>query len=66
MGSRVRAGSRGVDVDEVRRERMAQIPARRLGDPAEFGGACAYLCSVQAGYITGQNLLVDGGLVKGI
>lgn len=37
------------------------IPAGRLGDPAEFGDACAFLCSASAGYITGQSLLIDGG-----
>lgn len=41
---------------------MAQIPARRFGTPAEFGQTCAFLCSVHAGYITGQNLLMDGGV----
>ncbi len=45
--------------------REAQIPARRLGDPAEFGALCAFVCSVHAGYITGQNLLIDGGLYPG-
>jgi 3-oxoacyl-[acyl-carrier protein] reductase len=43
----------------------AGIPAGRLGTPEEFGMACAYLCSVQAGYITGQNLLIDGGAYPG-
>jgi 3-oxoacyl-[acyl-carrier protein] reductase len=41
------------------------IPAKRFGDPAEFGAACAFLCSGQAGYITGQNLLIDGGNFAG-
>ncbi|HEY0746935.1 MAG TPA: SDR family oxidoreductase [Steroidobacteraceae bacterium] len=40
---------------------MAVIPAKRFGNPAEFGQACAFLCSVHAGFITGQNLLMDGG-----
>ena len=44
-------------------DRMANsIPAKRFGNPHEFGETCAYLCSIQAGYITGQNLLLDGGL----
>ncbi len=47
--------------DEVWAERMAQNPAGRFGDPAEFGQACAFLCGADAGYITGQNLLIDGG-----
>ena len=45
--------------------RTQSIPAGRIGDPAEFGEACAFLCSVQAGYITGQNLLIDGGAYPG-
>ena len=56
----------GRDPAEVLREREAGIPARRLGDPAEFGAACAFLCSVQAGYITGQSLLIDGGAFPGV
>lgn len=43
------------------REIIAAIPAKRLGDPAEFGDACAFLCSASAGYIIGQNILIDGG-----
>ena len=50
--------------DEVWNERMAQNPAGRFGDPAEFGQACAFLCGAGAGYITGQNLLIDGGGVN--
>lgn len=46
--------------------REKAIPARRLGAPAEFGAACAFLCSAQAGYITGQSLLIDGGAFPGI
>ena len=45
--------------------RTQSIPAGRIGDPAEFGEACAFLCSAQAGYITGQNLLIDGGAYPG-
>lgn len=46
-----------------RKERIsADIPARRLGTPEEFGQICAFLCSVHAGYLTGQNIPVDGGL----
>ncbi len=51
----------GVEYDEARRRRQAGNPAGRFGDPAEFGDACAYLCSAQAGYVTGQNFLIDGG-----
>jgi len=45
--------------------RIATIPARRFGQPDEFGATCAFLCSAQAGYITGQNLLIDGGAFNG-
>jgi len=41
------------------------VPARRFGTPAEFGALCAFVCSQQAGYLTGQNLLLDGGLYPG-
>jgi 3-oxoacyl-[acyl-carrier protein] reductase len=50
---------------EVAAARMAGIPAKRFGNPDEFGAACAFLCSTQAGYITGQNLLIDGGIFNG-
>jgi 3-oxoacyl-[acyl-carrier protein] reductase len=50
---------------EVAATRMAGIPAKRFGNPDEFGAACAFLCSAQAGYITGQNLLIDGGTFNG-
>ncbi len=59
------AKNRGVGVDVIRKERMALCPAGRFGDPAEFGDACAYLCSAQAGYVTGQNFLIDGGSYPG-
>ncbi|MBE0619946.1 MAG: SDR family oxidoreductase [Burkholderiales bacterium] len=59
------AKARGVDVELIRKERQAQCPAGRFGDPAEFGDACAYLCSAQAGYVTGQNFLIDGGSYPG-
>ena len=50
------------DVEAAARD----IPARRLGKPEEFGAVCAFLCSEQAGYITGQTLGVDGGALKGM
>ena len=59
------AKKRGVGVEVIRKERMALCPAGRFGDPAEFGDACAYLCSAQAGYVTGQNFLIDGGSYPG-
>ena len=49
---------------EVRAAREAGIPARRYGTAAEFGAMCAFLCSVHAGYIVGQNILLDGGAVN--
>jgi 3-oxoacyl-[acyl-carrier protein] reductase len=52
-------------VSEVAANRIAGIPARRFGTPEEFGAACAFLCSAHAGYITGQNLLIDGGTFNG-
>lgn len=55
----------GISVDEFAKQRAAGNPAGRFGDPAEFGELCAYICSVQAGYITGQNLLIDGGAFPG-
>jgi 3-oxoacyl-[acyl-carrier protein] reductase len=51
----------GKSFEQVFRERAAASTAKRYGDPAEFGAYCAFLCSVHAGYITGQNLLIDGG-----
>ncbi|TGD42172.1 SDR family oxidoreductase [Pseudotabrizicola sediminis] len=51
----------GISADEARARRAATIPARRYGTAAEFGAACAFLCSVHAGFIVGQNILLDGG-----
>ena len=52
---------KGISLEDARAEREATIPARRYGTRQEFGAACAFLCSQQAGFIVGQNLLVDGG-----
>jgi 3-oxoacyl-[acyl-carrier protein] reductase len=60
-----RAQRLGIGADEVAAQREAAIPAGRFGTPDEFGAACAFLCSAQAGYITGQNLLIDGGAYPG-
>jgi 3-oxoacyl-[acyl-carrier protein] reductase len=60
------AKKRGISIEEARKERMASVPANRFGTPAEFGDACAFLCSAQAGYITGQSLLIDGGIYPGV
>jgi 3-oxoacyl-[acyl-carrier protein] reductase len=59
------AKSRGISLEQARTERMATVPARRFGTPQEFGATCAFLCSAQAGYITGQNILIDGGAFPG-
>jgi 3-oxoacyl-[acyl-carrier protein] reductase len=59
------ARRRGIDIEVVAAERRKEIPVGRFGTPEEFGEACAYLCSLQAGYITGQNLLIDGGVYDG-
>ncbi len=56
---------KGKSVTQVAADRINTIPAKRFGDPVEFGAACAFLCSAQAGYITGQNLLIDGGTFNG-
>ena len=55
----------GKDVDAIAAARRANIPAKRFGTAEEFGAVCAFLCSVQAGYITGQNILIDGGAYPG-
>lgn len=59
--NRKAAEARKVPVSVIEAERVAAIPAGRYGSPAEFGAVVAFLCSVHAGYITGQNLLIDGG-----
>ncbi len=55
----------GRPLDQVRDQRAAGIPARRFGSAAEFGAVCAMLCSAQSGYLTGQNILLDGGAYPG-
>src|SRR5215468_7154276 len=60
-----RAKAAGKSVDEMIVSMEAAIPARRLGNPAEFGEVCAFICSVQAGYLVGQNILLDGGAYPG-
>lgn len=56
---------RGISYETVLKERIEAVPARRIGDPDEFGNTCAFLCSTHAGYITGQNILIDGGTFPG-
>jgi 3-oxoacyl-[acyl-carrier protein] reductase len=55
----------GTTVEAAADTRRKAIPAGRFGEPAEFGAVCAFLCSMQAGYITGQNILADGGAYPG-
>ncbi len=55
------ARTEGISIENAARQRMATIPARRYGTPEEFGAMCAFLCSVHAGFIVGQNILLDGG-----
>ena len=52
-------------MEELTRQRATGIPAGRFGTPEEFGHVCAFLCSVHSGFITGQNLLPDGGAFPG-
>lgn len=59
-----RARTEGLSETEVADRAAARIPAGRYGTAAEFGAACAFLCSQQAGYIVGQNLLLDGGALN--
>ncbi|MDE2517331.1 MAG: SDR family oxidoreductase [Rhodospirillales bacterium] len=55
------AKASGRNVDDVLAERGAENPTGRVGDPAEFGNACAFLCAASSGFIVGHNLLLDGG-----
>lgn len=55
------AKAQGISLDEAQARRRATIPTRRYGTAAEFGATCAFLCSQHAGFIVGQNILLDGG-----
>ncbi len=59
------ANQSGRPFEEIWQERQAQNPAGRFGEPEELGQACAYLCGAQAGFITGQNIVLDGGAYPG-
>jgi len=59
------AEKRGMSLEQVMAERAKLNPAGRFGDPEEFGQACAFLCGAKAGFITGQNILLDGGAFPG-
>ncbi len=58
------AEGQGISLEAARAQRAETIPARRYGTPAEFGAACAFLCSQHAGFIVGQNILLDGGAIN--
>ena len=62
---RTLAAKRNIPFEKLFEERRAENPAKRLGAPDEFGAACAFLCAAQSGFITGQNLLLDGGAYRG-
>lgn len=59
------AAIKGLSVDEFAEQRRKDVPAGRFGEADEFGKLCAFLASAHAGYITGQNLLIDGGAFRG-
>jgi len=59
------AAKTGRSIEALMDERRATVPTRRFGDPREFGEVCAFLCSRQAGYLNGQNILLDGGTFPG-
>ena len=61
-----RAKSLGITLDEQFKLFSETIPVRRMGEPNEIGDLCAYLCSSQAGYLTGQTIVVDGGVNRSI
>ncbi|WP_312407764.1 SDR family oxidoreductase [Pseudomonas rhodesiae] len=59
------ADANGTSVEAVGEQRRKHVPAQRFGQPDEFGAYCAFICSAQAGFLTGQNLLLDGGSYPG-
>jgi 3-oxoacyl-[acyl-carrier protein] reductase len=66
MMARLTAAMNGITVEQAYDQMRARIPAGRLGQPDELGAACAFLCSERAGFITGQNLQLDGGAYAGL
>jgi 3-oxoacyl-[acyl-carrier protein] reductase len=64
-GIAANAKRQNISIEDAARARMNTVPAKRFGTPEEFGAACAFLCSAQAGFITGQNILIDGGAFPG-
>ena len=59
------AAKEGITPEQKLAQRRAHVPAKRLGDPPEFGAMCAYMCSARASYMVGQNILLDGGHYPG-
>lgn len=62
--AKIEAEKSGKSIEEVVKSRAAGLPTRRVGQPEEFGAMCAFLCSQYAGYIVGQNILMDGGNIN--
>jgi 3-oxoacyl-[acyl-carrier protein] reductase len=60
-----RAKAAGKDAATMKEAARAGIPAQRFGNIEEFGAVCAFICSMQAGYLVGQNILLDGGSYPG-
>ncbi|MFT5968965.1 MAG: 3-oxoacyl-[acyl-carrier protein] reductase, partial [Yoonia sp.] len=56
--------AQGIDLDRARAQRKATIPARRYGTATEFGATCAFMCSQHAGFMVGQNIVLDGGAIN--
>ena len=66
LGANCFQTGRQISLDQARAELLKPVAARRFGRPEELADACAFLCSTQAGYISGQNLQVDGGSYEGL
>jgi 3-oxoacyl-[acyl-carrier protein] reductase len=64
-GTQSSANKTGQDFDTLWKRRMQAVPAQRFGTPEEFGAVCAFICGVHAGYLNGQNILLDGGAYPG-
>jgi 3-oxoacyl-[acyl-carrier protein] reductase len=58
------ATAQGIDLDAAKTQRQATIPSRRYGTADEFGATCAFMCSTQAGFMVGQNIVLDGGAIN--